>query len=221
MCAYRTKTEAVVYLKRLNRRKILVILCDEWTNTNWTQRNQWWKSRNVVWASTMFNSLQASMTPASLVEPDGLPMKLTPLNLARSMLSRNGKNASEANATPDNCWAHSRRSASVSGAGAAPFSKYDSNCFCGKSLPTVPSTKLSIALEISARFTPALNFSEVTRGCWRNHLLNGNHWNYNDLCLSCVTANIYQLSALSPAKRVQWMRDCCPAPMPITWPSRA
>jgi hypothetical protein len=31
----------------------------------------------------------------------------------------------------------------------------------------------------------------------------------------------YQLSALSPAIRVQWIRDCCPAPRPITCPSLA
>lgn len=27
---------------------------------------------------------------------------------------------------------------------------------------------------------------------------------------------LYQLFALSPANLVQWIRDCCPAPMPIT-----
>lgn len=59
----------------------------------------------------------------------------------------------------------------------------------------VPVTYWSMALEISALFTPVLNFMESTRG-----------W-----CLS------HQKFALSPARRVQWIRDCCPAPMPITW----
>lgn len=58
----------------------------------------------------------------------------------------------------------------------------------------VPLTYWSIALAISARFTPLRNFMFRTRG----------------LCLS------HQLSALSPASRVQWIRDCCPAPIPIT-----
>lgn len=55
-------------------------------------------------------------------------------------------------------------------------------------------TYWSIALAISARFTPLQNFMSRTRG-----------W-----CLS------HQLSALSPARRVQWIRDCWPAPIPIT-----
>lgn len=60
--------------------------------------------------------------------------------------------------------------------------------------PMVSLTYWSIALAISALFTPVRNFTSRTRG-----------W-----CLS------HQLSALSPASRVQWMRDCWPAPMPIT-----
>lgn len=60
--------------------------------------------------------------------------------------------------------------------------------------PMVPLTYWSIALAISARFTPLRNFMFRTRG----------------LCLS------HQLSALSPASRVQWIRDCWPAPIPIT-----
>lgn len=60
--------------------------------------------------------------------------------------------------------------------------------------PMVLLTYWSIALAISALFTPLRNFMLRTRG-----------W-----CLS------HQLSALSPARRVQWMRDCCPAPIPIT-----
>lgn len=65
----------------------------------------------------------------------------------------------------------------------------------GLTSPMVPVTYWSMALEISALFTPALNFIESTRG-----------W-----CLS------HQEFALSPARRVQCIRDCCPAPMPITW----
>lgn len=61
--------------------------------------------------------------------------------------------------------------------------------------PMVSLTYWSIALAISALFTPLRNFMLRTRG-----------W-----CLS------HQLSALSPASRVQWIRDCCPAPIPITW----
>lgn len=59
----------------------------------------------------------------------------------------------------------------------------------------VPVTYWSMALDTSALFTPVLNFIESTWG-----------W-----CLS------HQKSALSPARRVQCIRDCCPAPMPITW----
>ena len=60
--------------------------------------------------------------------------------------------------------------------------------------PIVLLTYWSIALAISARFTPPRNFMLSTRG-----------W-----CLS------HQLSALSPASRVQWIRDCWPAPIPMT-----
>lgn len=60
--------------------------------------------------------------------------------------------------------------------------------------PMVSLTYWSIALAISARFTPLRNFMFRTHG-----------W-----CLS------HQLSALSPASRVQWIRDCWPAPIPIT-----
>lgn len=60
--------------------------------------------------------------------------------------------------------------------------------------PMVSLTYWSIALAISALFTPVRNFMFRTRG-----------W-----CLS------HQLSALSPASRVQWIRDCWPAPIPIT-----
>lgn len=76
-------------------------------------------------------------------------------------------------------------------------------CFIGKSAccpllnltsPMVLLTYWSMALAISARFTPPRNFMFRTRG-----------W-----CLS------HQLSALSPASRVQWIRDCWPAPIPIT-----
>lgn len=52
--------------------------------------------------------------------------------------------------------------------------------------PMVSLTYWSIALAISALFTPVRNFMFSTRG-----------W-----CLS------HQLSALSPASRVQWIRDC-------------
>lgn len=60
--------------------------------------------------------------------------------------------------------------------------------------PMVSLTYWSIALAISALFTPVRNFMFRTQG-----------W-----CLS------HQLSALSPASRVQWIRDCWPAPIPIT-----
>lgn len=59
----------------------------------------------------------------------------------------------------------------------------------------VSLTYWSTALAISARFTPLRNFMLRTRG-----------W-----CLS------HQLSALSPASLVQWIRDCWPAPIPMTW----
>lgn len=118
-------------------------------------------------------------------------------NFARSMLSLNGKNASDAKATPVNLEAHCLRSSAVKNSGTS--SNIDLNWASGKSFPIVPSTKLSMALEISARLTPALNFIDKTRGWCRSH----------------------QLSLLSPARRVQWIRDCCPAPMPMTWPSRA
>lgn len=57
---------------------------------------------------------------------------------------------------------------------------------CHHTSPMVSLTYWSIALAISARFTPLRNFMLRTRG----------------LCLS------HQLSALSPASRVQWIRDC-------------
>lgn len=57
-------------------------------------------------------------------------------------------------------------------------------------------TKRSIALDLSARLVPFLKSKARTLGWWRNH----------------------QLSALSPARRVQWIRDCWPAPRPITIP---
>lgn len=65
--------------------------------------------------------------------------------------------------------------------------------------PMVSLTYWSIALAISARFTPLRNFMFRTHG-----------W-----CLS------HQLSALSPARRVQWIRDCWPAPIPITCRTQA
>ena len=41
------------------------------------------------------------------------------------------------------------------------------------------------------------NFSPRVFGCWRRN----------------------QVSALVPARRVQWIRDCWPAPTPMAWPS--
>ena len=34
-----------------------------------------------------------------------------------------------------------------------------------------------------------------------------------------VLAKLNQVSALSPARRVQWILDCWPAPTPMAWPS--
>jgi hypothetical protein len=59
-----------------------------------------------------------------------------------------------------------------------------------------PQTNKSIALAFSVRFTPFLNGRESTRGWCRSH----------------------QLSAFKPARRVQWMRDCWPAPRPMMEP---
>lgn len=53
---------------------------------------------------------------------------------ALSILSLKGKKASEASATLSNCLSHAARSASDSGAGAAP-SNSDSHCSKGKSEP--------------------------------------------------------------------------------------
>ena len=57
--------------------------------------------------------------------------------------------------------------------------------------------KRSISLSRSARFMPSGKLSSSTFGCLRSR----------------------QVSALSPARRVQWMRLCWPAPTPTVWPS--
>ena len=56
-----------------------------------------------------------------------------------------------------------------------------------------------MALSRSGRFASGLKGRFSTAGCWRSR----------------------HRSALVPARRVQWMRDCCPAPTPITCPSTA
>lgn len=120
---------------------------------------------------------------------------------ARSMLSRNGKKASDARATFDSFLLHSSFSASVRNAGTSSYLRLNGSKGCdfsfmifmkrghrhktyidlkysnGISLPTVPLTKLSTALDISARLTPFLNFIDVTLGCCRNHLKYGNYNN--------------------------------------------
>lgn len=105
---------------------------------------------------------------------------------ARSILSRNGKKASEASATLDNFLIHSLFSKSVRNLGTSSnlrnesdqkrnsTSNYNTHIdwkkSSGMSFPTVPFTKLSIAFDISALFTPFLNFIDVTVGCCLNHL---------------------------------------------------
>ncbi len=54
----------------------------------------------------------------------------------------------------------------------------------------------SMALSRSGRRMSSTNWRPRTLGCWRSH----------------------QLSALLPARRVQWMRLCWPAPTPMVWP---
>lgn len=145
-------------------------------------------------ANTISCSSAALIHSSSITLPLGAARYLTPLFLARCTLSANGKNASLEHATPSNFPAHSFFSDSLSGAGTS------SNCpsHWARSPPssTSPLTKRSIAFAFSARLTPFLNGSARTRGWCRNH----------------------QLSALDPASRVQWMRDCCPAPRPTIAP---
>lgn len=154
--------------------------------------------------------------------------------LALSTLSLKGKKASELKQTPVKVEIHCFLSSGVSSSGGCSNRAFHCSSSSWKQLNTtwkyqytfknkftdsrlnnpvrvvqtlqvcilafskVPLTYWSTALEISARFTPALNFMPRTRG-----------W-----CLS------HQLSALSPASRVQCMRDCCPAPIPTTWQRR-
>ena len=138
---------------------------------------------------------QVSMTLSSRTEPPAWAMYSTPLLCARSMLSPKGKKASEPNDTPFSVSSQARFSSRVSTSG---FSV--KNCCHVPSANTSSWSSLmytSIVLSRSARRIFSTQGKFNTFGCWRR----------------------YQMSALFPARRVQWMRLCCPAPMPMACPS--
>ena len=143
----------------------------------------------------MLYLLQVSITLSSRIDPPGSAIYVTPLLCARSMLSPNGKNASDPSATPVSLSSHALFSSLVntSGFSVKIFSQVPS---ASTSIYSSPIYR-SIALSRSARLIPSLNGRASTFG----------H------CLS------HQLSAFCPARRVQWIRDCCPAPIPIACPS--
>ena len=122
-------------------------------------------------------------------------MYFTPLLCARSILSENGKNASEPSVTSAILSSHALFSSLVntSGFSLKIFSHAPSASTSIYSSPIYTS----IALSLSARRIPSINGRFITFG----------H------CLS------HQLSAFWPARRVQCTRDCCPAPIPIACPS--
>ena len=153
--------------------------------------------RRSVWLYTRPASSAASMHAASITLPLGAAMYPTPLRLARCTLSGKGKKASLEHATLLSLAMCSFFSAAVKGSGTE--SNRDSHCVRSEPSPTWSVTNRSIAFALSARLVPFLKGSARTRGWCLNH----------------------QLSALSPAKRVQWIRDCWPAPRPITVPLRA
>ncbi len=136
------------------------------------------------------------MTTSSRAELPGWTTYFTPDWAARSMESRNGKNASEASATPSIFAIQSARSWAVSGSGAGSNASCHWRCSNGVGSR---SRYWSMALFISARFRSARKVASRTFGCWRSH----------------------HVSAFEPASRVQWTRDCWPAPMPMAWPLAA
>ena len=58
-------------------------------------QNQWWNRRIPVKAIAIPYLSQHSMTASSLTDPPGSAIYFTPLFFARSILSENGKNASD------------------------------------------------------------------------------------------------------------------------------
>ncbi len=66
---------------------------------------------------TMLYLLQVNITLSSRIEPPGCAIKLTPLLFARSILSPNGKNASEPSATPVKVLSHALFPSPVRGSG--------------------------------------------------------------------------------------------------------
>ena len=138
---------------------------------------------------------QVSITLSSRMLPPAWAMYSTPLLWARSMLSPNGKKASEPRATFVFCAIQAFFSSAVSTSG-----------FSVKNISHVPSRSTSsysslmytsMVLSRSARLMPGLNGRFITFGHWRSH----------------------HISAFCPARRVQCMRLCCPAPMPMACPS--
>ena len=137
------------------------------------------------------------MHSSSITLPLGAARYLTPLFLARCTLSGKGKKASLEQATPSSLLAHSFFSSSWI-ASTDPSNKL-SHCSFSPPSRGSPLTNKSIALAFSARLTPFLKGKARTLGWWRSH----------------------QRSALPPARRVQWMRDCWPAPIPMIDPWKA
>ena len=91
------------------------------------------------------------------------------------------------------CFIQASRSSAVKAVGTS--SKTASKASrSAPSLGSWPLTNKSMALLLSARLVPFFHLRLRTRSLKR----------------------IHQLSALSPASLVQWMRDCCPAPRPTT-----
>ena len=183
----------------------------------WVVFRQWWNNL-VLWSTKVIpHCSAASCTPLSLTDPPGAAMYFTPERAARKTLSTKGNckpmvlrlapikarliqqeltNASLDMATFPNFPIHSRFSSTLNSVGissnTASYISFSKPASCG----TCPETNKSIALHLSGLLTPFLNLNPRTRGC----------------CLS------HQLSALSPASRVQWIRDCWPAPRPMICP---
>ena len=128
--------------------------------------------------------LHASITLSSLIEPPGCAIYLTPLLKALSILSPNGKNASEPNATSVLPSSHALFSSLVNTSGLLVNTLYHSPS-ARRSSYSSPIYR-SIALSLSARPTLSLNGRLRTLGFWRR----------------------YQLSAFWPASLVQWILDC-------------
>ena len=138
---------------------------------------------------------QVSITWSSRTLPPACATYFTPLLRARSMLSPNGKNASLPRHTSVFFAIHSAHSSRVSGSG-----RWVKNICHAPSRRTSSASSpvyRSIVLSRSARRIPSTKGRFITFGHWRSH----------------------HLSALLPARRVQCIRLCCPAPMPMAWPS--